>query len=258
MDLREWRVDMNTIQLRKIETVFQPMWNLDRSTIFGYEALLRFTDGFYDGNIERAFDLARENGVIFELDTMAITNSVSSFPKQLLRSEMLLFINVYSSTLLHPQFENFINQLMNKFPQVQGKLVFELNETEKEEASWSIPELKEKITLLKEKGFLVALDDVGKGIAGLNKIIEFAPNYIKLDRYFSMGLSQSKEKQQIISLLIQYANGKMGLILEGIEEEVDLEQAKILNVPVVQGYLLGKPEKLTAQNIIRIYGALMG
>jgi EAL domain-containing protein (putative c-di-GMP-specific phosphodiesterase class I) len=106
--------------------------------------------------------------------------------------------------------------------------------------------------------FLYSLDDVGKGIAGLNKIIEFAPNYIKLDRYFSMGLSQSKEKQQIISLLIQYANGKMGLILEGIEEEVDLEQAKILNVPVVQGYLLGKPEKLTAQNIIRIYGALMG
>jgi EAL domain-containing protein (putative c-di-GMP-specific phosphodiesterase class I) len=37
---------------------------------------------------------------------------------------------------------------------------------------------------------------------------------------------------------------KIYLVLEGIEQEIDLTQAKLLNVPVAQGYLLGEPQKL--------------
>lgn len=243
----------STIRLKKIESVYQPIWNINNSTIFGYEALLRFPDGFCGGNIEKAFELARNEGALYELDTRAISNAVSSFPLHLLNKGLLLFINIYPSTLLHSQFSLFLNQLMKKYPQIEGKIVFELSESEQEESCWALSELKEKLLMIKEKGFLVALDDVGKGVAGLQKMIEFCPNYMKLDRYFSKELSKSKEKQDMISLLLQYSKQKMEVILEGLEEEVDLEQAKSLNVPIVQGYLLGKPEKLTAKNVIRSF-----
>ena len=237
------------IQNQMIESVYQPMWNLNDWKVFGYEALLRFPDGYCNGNIEMAFNMAREDGCLYELDTRSITNAINSFPIHQLGEE-LLFINIYPSTLLHEEFELFIHKLLDNYPHSKGKIVFELNETKEEAYMWAIPELQKKIEILKEYGFYIALDDVGKGAATLRKIIEFSPDYIKLDRYFAKELNASKRKQHIVSLLIQYSKNKMGLILEGIEEAIDLAQAKALNVPVAQGYLLGKPTKV--ENIFSV------
>jgi len=234
------------IQDQTVEHVFQPLWNITSNEIFGYEALVRFPKGFCDGNIEKAFELARLQGSLYNLDTLSIHGAVVSFPIHELRDKML-FINVYPSTLVNKQFETFIEQLLFRFPQISGKIVFELNETKKEEYIWNTSDLKRKVAFLKEKGFLVALDDIGKGAAELAKIIEFQPNFIKLDRYFAKDLSYSREKQQMLDFLVQYSKNRMVLVLEGIEEEVDLAQAKKLNVPVVQGYLLGRPQKLLSQ-----------
>lgn len=243
------RTDMLTrIQDQKIEHFFQPMWNLKEWKIFGYEALLRFSDGCYSENIERAFEVAMIEGSLFELDTLSVEKAVSCFPIHLLEDE-LLFLNIFPSTLINHRFERFISQLFRKYPKAKGRIVFEINESKEEESIWENPELKRRIDLVKEYGCLVALDDIGKGGAALKKIIEYSPDYIKLDRYFSQDLCRSKAKQDMISLLVQYSKGKMGLILEGIEKEIDLAQAKFLSVPVVQGYLLGRPQKVTEKNL---------
>jgi EAL domain-containing protein (putative c-di-GMP-specific phosphodiesterase class I) len=239
------------IQLRKLEHVYQPIWNLKNSTLFGYEALVRFPDGDFEDRIEEAFELAREVDLLYELDTLSITTAIRNYPFPLWSKEVLLFLNIFPSTLLHSDFPLFIRQLLSNFPKIRGKIVFELNETIEEESVWAISQLKERVSFLRDSGFYIALDDLGKGASSLQKLIELSPNYIKLDRYFSQDLFDSDEKQQILSLLIEYSKDKMGLILEGIEEIKDLEQAKILQVPIVQGYLLGKPQKVTTASLTR-------
>ncbi|USK54444.1 EAL domain-containing protein [Cytobacillus solani] len=231
------------IENQSIESVYQPMWNLNHWKVFGYEALLRFPNGFCNGNIEKAFELARENGCLYELDTKAIRHAISCFPIDRLKEE-LLFINIYPSTILHKNFENFIHQLQKNFPHIEEKVVFELSETDKEDSIWDLSEFKEKIAIIKEYGFRIAIDDIGKGGASLRKIIEFSPQFIKLDRYFANNLDKSKEKQQMVALLLQYSKQKMELILEGVEKNKDLAQAIALNIPFAQGYLLGKPETI--------------
>ncbi|MGG3560535.1 EAL domain-containing protein [Neobacillus rhizosphaerae] len=248
------RGELDQLRLVKMEHVYQPLWNVTNMSLFGYEALLRFPDGFFQGNIETCFEQAREVGILYELDTRSIEGAASSFPLHQLNEERL-FINIYPSTLLHPQFEAFIDQFLLTYPQAYGKIVFELSETKFEDDIWEVKELKERVWLLKEKGFSIALDDIGKGAAELQKMIEFTPDYIKLDRYFANELAVSKEKQEMIALFIQYSKGKMGVILEGIEQGLDLEQAKKLHVPVAQGYLLGRPQKITTQSFIRDFSA---
>ncbi|MFF2447150.1 EAL domain-containing protein [Neobacillus sp. NPDC058068] len=243
---------ISDVLIQNIEHVYQPMWNVDAMSIFGYEALLRFPDGYGDGNIEQVFAAARTDGTLYELDTRSFAQAISRFPLNKL-AEGLLFLNLYPSTLLHPHFPFFMNQLVKTYPFVCGRVVIELNETKEEESCWELPEFKKRILLVKDLGFAIALDDVGTGATGLQKIIEFSPNYIKLDRYFSVGLSSSTEKQQMVALLIQYAQYKMGVILEGIEEEDDLAAAINIDVPIIQGYLLGKPKKMTAQTVFRKY-----
>ncbi|MGG0719987.1 EAL domain-containing protein [Robertmurraya massiliosenegalensis] len=234
----------NIIQHERIEHVYQPLWNLNNWSIFGFESLLRFPEEYSCRNIEEAFEQARTEGLLYELDTLSISHAVSNFPLDL-SGEELLFINVFPSTLLHEDLEIFIEQLVTKYPTIIGNIVFELNETKHEKHIWKIPHLKKRIAFLKEKGFFVALDDFGKEESTFQKIIEFTPNCIKLDRYFSKDLSSSKKKQRVVSLLVEYSKGRMVVVLEGLEKEMDLAMAKILKVPVAQGYLLGKPQKLT-------------
>ncbi|SFA49711.1 EAL domain, c-di-GMP-specific phosphodiesterase class I (or its enzymatically inactive variant) [Parageobacillus thermantarcticus] len=233
--MKEWGIE------EQLEHVYQPLWNLENWNILGYEALIRVANGSIE-NVESLFRKAREEGYLYEFDTASIKNAVSHFPFSQLNKK-LLFLNIYPSTILHGRFRCFLDELTSKFPETSGQIVFELNETKEEDEIWEVAELKEKIQMIKSYGFYIAIDDVGRGASTLQKIIEFQPSYIKLDRYFAKDLAINEEKQQIVTLLANYCRRKMVLILEGIETEVDLAQAKLLRVPAAQGYLLGKPEK---------------
>jgi EAL domain-containing protein (putative c-di-GMP-specific phosphodiesterase class I) len=231
------------ITCEEIEHEYQPMWNLTSWEIYGYEALIRFP-GQIITDIESIFQMAREQELLFELDTLSIGRAIQAFPIQYLKNKQL-FVNVFPSTLLHSEFEVFLQKLVQNHPGIRGKVVFELNETIVEGSIWNIPLLKEKVTLLKSYGLSIAIDDIGNGVGTFQKIIELSPDFIKLDRYFSKSLSKTKEKQEMITLLNDYCRGRIGLVLEGIEEEVDLAYAKYLKVPIGQGYLLGRPEKVS-------------
>lgn len=234
---------MNRQQIQSIEHVYQPIWKLDTWDVFGYEALLRLPDTAMNHNIESVLEQARVDDSLYELDTMSIFWAIQCFPFHQLKS-VRLFINVFPSTLLHDNFESFINQTLQRYPQAKGKIVFELSETRHEHHIWRFHELKEKISFLKENQFQIALNDIGKEAATFEKINEFSPDIIKLDRYFARDLSTSREKQHMVSYLIEFEMQGILLILEGIEEAIDLASAKLLRVPAAQGYLLGHPEKI--------------
>lgn len=229
------------INRQQFEHVYQPLWDLFNWSIFGYESLVRVDGVNY---VEHLFQAAREEGCLYEFDLVLLESSISQFPF-LEKKGRLLFVNVYPSTVLHHKFEPFLKRIIERFPYAKNRIVFELNETKAEEDIWGDDGLKAAIQTMREYGFYIAIDDVGKGASTLQKIIELQPDYVKLDRYFAQGLASNEEKQKIVSLLADYCGRKMVLVLEGIEKEVDLAQAKLLRVPAAQGYLLGKPGKLT-------------
>jgi EAL domain-containing protein (putative c-di-GMP-specific phosphodiesterase class I) len=230
------------IEGRKFEHVYQPIWDLKNWIAFGYEAFIRIENKGVQ-NVECLFQLAREEGCLYELDTAAIESSISNFPFFELNKQ-LLFLNVYPSTIVHPQFVYFLDDLLNKYPLVRGRVVFELNEATEEQEIWKDPILKERIAMIKKHDFYIAIDDIGEEKSTFQKTIEFQPDYIKLHRHFAKELAMCQEKQKIVSLFANYYYHQGGLILEGIEKEIDLAQAKLLRVPIAQGYLLGEPEKL--------------
>lgn len=72
-------------------------------------------------------------------------------------------------------------------------------------------------------------------------MIELKPDIIKLDRYLAKNLSHSKAKLRVVEMFVHYCQDDILLILEGIENQYDLEMAKQLGVRAGQGFLLGKP-----------------
>ncbi|MDP4086381.1 MAG: EAL domain-containing protein [Bacillota bacterium] len=86
----------------------------------------------------------------------------------------------------------------------------------------------------------------------MNMIIELEPHYIKLDHYFSINLSKSRYKQEMIKSLLHYSEKfDIQVDIEGIESESDLVMAKRLGI----SHLSWIPfRKTKANGYIKIYG----
>ncbi len=229
------------IENKLLEHLFQPIYHLRNNKIIGYEALIRckLIDSPY-----ALFQLAKTEAQLSYLDVYSISTAIQYFSeKGYFNKSNLLFLNIYPSTLLTPLFEQTIEKLL-KSPNhnIQAnKIVFEINESEEIENFCLVGEV---ISRLKQKGFLFAIDDFGSKGASLQRLVELEVDIIKLDRYFSKDLSNSINKQKIISLLLDYVKCKEKIILEGIESSTDIETSKNLGIQLGQGYLLGKPAKL--------------
>ncbi|HJV16846.1 MAG TPA: EAL domain-containing protein [Bacillales bacterium] len=216
---------------------YQHLYKLKCMSAIGAELLLRTEMG----NPEFIFQLAREENKLFELDTKSIDRAFQTFFSQ---QEIvgLLFSNIFPSTILHPNFPSFVAYLLEHYPNLSKNVVFEIIETEKVDDE---EKLKEKVQFLKKWGFQIAVDDVGKGWSSLCLIIELEPDFIKLDRYFSIDLANSAKKQKMIKLLLHFfEDTDTKMILEGIETSSDLRMAQSLGIHFCQGYLLSKPMPL--------------
>lgn len=219
---------------------FQPIYNLNGWRVIGYEVLLRSN---IFPNPEAAFELARRNKQLYELDSRSIHKAVLTYLMAgFSKRDGKLFINVFPSTLQNKDFHSFIDNIMYDYHLSSQQIVLEICESEQ------ILDMKGFVKIineLKRNGISIALDDVGKGHGDIQKIIELEPDFIKLDQYFADDLPNSKKKQDIIKSLMQYCDRfQSQLILEGLETLEELNFAKRFGILLGQGYVLGKPENL--------------
>jgi len=217
--------------------VIQPIFHLSDNKIHGFEALLRSSP---KQNPEKLFQLAEAENKLFQLDMHSIFLACDMFYEQKALSDAcFLYVNIYPSTLLNPNFYDELKTLKSKMKFRSASIVLEINEAEKMVHANVLSEIIEE---LKNQGFLIAIDDFGKGSSSLRSIVELEPNIIKIDRYFANNLHREPKKQQLIKLILEFTSEDSILILEGIETEEELQTAKKLGVHFAQGYLLGKPE----------------
>lgn len=225
----------NTTQ--NIFHVYQPIVDMRYGEIFGYEALLRSKDY----GVKELFSNARKNNQLFKFDTHSINKALIEMNKFL---NCNFFINIFPSTVIDSDFLSIIEEINSSKNIINNQIVFELNEDYHEHELWSQPILKETIKKIKELGFKFALDDIGTEAASFKNLIEYDPDFIKLDRYFAKSLSSSLEKQRIVKLLAQFKSYHSKLVLEGIETKEDFLTAKKLGVDLGQGFYISKPLQL--------------
>ena len=216
-----------------ITHLYQPICNIKRNTVAGYEALMRDSLQMQrsPGDI---FLWAKKQGVRSVLDLTSVRTAVRTYmtgPQPVLP----LFLNIYPSTLLE---EDFMSWWRLHIPR-SIPIVLELLENEAVK-DWK--ELRRITGELRSEGVRLAIDDLGNGYSFFQQWIELYPDYIKLDRYYAQNLSTSRLKQKVIEGLLSIFSDKTEIILEGIETREDLAMAELLGIANVQGYLLGKPE----------------
>jgi EAL domain-containing protein (putative c-di-GMP-specific phosphodiesterase class I) len=226
------------IDARRFSTVFQPVFSLRDGGLVAVEALTRFDAA---EPLARPavcpslwFRTATEVGLGAELELAAIDAALGSGAA--LTTEVPLSVNVSPATLGDPRLEG----LLGAHPDRQ--VILEVTE---HAIVTDYPALAGAVGRLRDRGYLLAVDDAGAGFASLRHVVRLAPDIIKLDASLTQEIEHDRMRRALASSLILFAHRTGSrLVVEGIERPADLAVWHELGADAVQGYLLARPGPL--------------
>ncbi|BDA87017.1 GGDEF-domain containing protein [Aureimonas sp. SA4125] len=100
------------------------------------------------------------------------------------------------------------------------------------------------IGLLQALGVSIALDDFGTGYSSLGYLHRLAFDKVKLDRSFIGDLGSPSGRNIVGAMIALCGTLNLECIVEGVENEEQLAQLRLLGCTLVQGYLMGRPMPL--------------
>lgn len=231
------------VAARLVEPVFQPIVELDSGRVVGLEALARGPRGSSLESPGALFPAAARCGLERELDRVCRSAAVRLAADAGVPSSVPIFLNVEPASLADPTTWIVDDVLMDAA--ASRSIVVEV--TERDLAAHPAG-LIAGIQQLRRSGFGVAVDDLGAEPASLALLPLVAPDVIKLD----MSLVHRPTDAAIASLAAAVsadAERRDALVIaEGIETDEHRERAVVLGASLGQGWQLGRPRRLEAND----------
>ena len=212
------------------QILVQPIISVSAGTMLAVEALARFDDT--DGaNTEEIFEAAHATGYGAALEAASLHAALQLRPT--LPTGSLLSVNVSPNVLPYLDAAQF-------WPDELSGLIVEITEQDAE----SPVELSEHLAGLRERGAAIAIDDVTTGYAGLLRLAQMRPDYVKVDRQVVSGVRNSAAQSAVLEALVTFSH-RLGaaVIGEGVEDLDDLDALGEFDVDYAQGYAIGRPAK---------------
>lgn len=227
-----------------VEVMLQPIVDITRGSIAGFEALSRPGKGSGFARADELFDAAARTGMLWDLERLTRRQVLAAATR--LPQGVQLFLNSTPEVFADSRFAADLRESLAAHPGLRpGRIVLEI--TERSDQQY-IDGLTEHVSQLKAAGFQIAIDDVGAGASGLNRIMALRPKWLKLDRDLVEDVHLDRVKQNLLRFLLHFARlSGVRLVAEGIEKEEELTTLIEMGVPYAQGYFLGRPAP-TAQS----------
>jgi len=223
---------------RNLRPWFQPIVDLQKGQIIGYEALIRGPSDSPLHSPMALFDTAIRCDRIVELELLCRNVNIEFFAKQRLQGR--LFLNISPTTLVQPDFpRGFTKKTLERYGLNPSHVVIELTE------QFPIDDfdlIRTALAHYRQMGFTVALDDLGSAYAGLRLWSELVPDFVKFDKHFIQGINEDRTKQKFIKSFLEVAEG-LGCqaIAEGIETQQECQLLQAYGLRFGQGYYFARP-----------------
>lgn len=215
----------------KLSLVAQPIVDIQRAVVTGYETLARFQLG-RPAPPDKVFAAAAEAGLGDQLEALVLERALDLATKK--PPNTFVTVNIDPLNILSER----VRHAIDAYSTFRG-VVFELTEQH------SIDDLRAVNTMLdtiKGRGALVAIDDAGAGYSGLKQILDLRPQLLKVDRDLITAIHTNEAKRALVQMLGELAGRLDAWVLaEGIEDEDECNALFQLGVPLLQGYFLGRP-----------------
>ncbi len=217
---------------------FQPIVRLEDGLLVAYEALSR-SQLIGLETPAKMFRVAAQRASTQQLSEVCRFEAMRL--ASLLGYDRQYYLNTHPSELDTEQLIKSLEELRSSFPRLP--IVLEVHESAVTSANY----LKELKAALTELNVGLAYDDFGSGQARLMELAEVPPDVLKFDINIIQGLpTASDQRKSTVESLIKIARDlNVVPLAEGVETEEEAVACFELGFELAQGYLYGRPERVT-------------
>lgn len=221
---------------------FQPKYSLSSESMAGAEALVRWIHpewGFMSPG--EFIPLFEKNGFISRLDQY-IWEQVCMCLKEWNEKEYVslpVSVNVSRIDFYQIGLVDTLESIVKKYDINPSSLHLEVTESAYSEDPVQIINT---VNELRERGFIIELDDFGSGYSSLNMFNQMKMDILKLDMKFIQNEMAKPVDQSILNYIIGMSHGLgLSVVAEGVETKEQLERLREIECDYVQGYYFAKP-----------------
>lgn len=214
---------------------YQPIYNLQDSTIDKYELLMRISHGdklYYPGSF---LDAAFQAGQMYDIFKYMFKDACVQAKK----SGAKFSVNIGNFEFEEESIVSFIRDTINEYELDATLISLEILEYNSISSNKLV---KNNIIKIHELGIEIVIDDFGVNCSNFGQLQNLPIDIIKIDGSFIENIDSSKESQIIVKTIKTYAKEKnIKLVAEYILSEKVLETVKNLGIDYGQGNFLGYP-----------------
>lgn len=220
----------------------QPKYELQSNTLAGAEVLVRWIDS-KRGMIspDDFIPIFERNGFIMKLDLYIWEKSCQLIRKWLDegRKPLPISVNISRVSLYNPRLVEVLCGLVDKY-----NIPPELFQLELTESAYTTNQnsIRNMMTTLQEKGFVVMMDDFGSGYSSLNILKDIKVDVLKIDMRFLSDTEEEARSENILAAVVRMAKWlNLPVIAEGVERKEQVLFLKSIGCEYVQGYYFARP-----------------
>ena len=228
------------------QLAYQPQYSFRDGGLLGFEALLRWPEGWPAQSPADFIPVAEESGLIDQLGVWALETAcrtAAGWP-----NPVKVAVNLSPIQFRHSNIVSIVEEALRKSGLEPERLELEVTEN-----LW-IQNTDTVLTQLKRlhrMGVSIALDDFGTGYSSLSYLWKFPFDTVKIDQSFVRGMETEPKAAAIVNTIM--ALGRildLTITAEGVETA---EQARILReagCDQAQGFLFARPLPIASANAL--------
>ncbi|MFM0097145.1 EAL domain-containing protein [Paraburkholderia nemoris] len=222
-----------------LSSTFQPIFNLSHKCPIGYEALLRARDP--SGNevpppevLNRSFARGSWNNLERSVQLLHTSNST-----RIANASDKLFLNTQpDGFIVSDAYRRLVEGTLKRLQLAPDRIVLEVLET----PSGNMQQLIEGIASFRRQGFLIALDDFGKGHSNIDRVWQLQPDIVKLDRRVIDRAARNPRFARLLPRLVSLLHETgASVLVEGVETQHEALLAMECDADFVQGFYFARP-----------------
>lgn len=216
---------------------YQTQHDVEQSTLVGVEVLARIMHPELGLLTPFHFmDTLRQLGLMDRLFFTVLELALKDISS--MRKPIHFAINIEQSTL-KLEIADQVASLCDKYNIDPSLLTLEITE---HETILLDAHCYKNIAKLSMLGVGLSVDDFGTGYASLSQLSSLPFTELKVDRSFVNNISENKKNQILTKACINLAeNLGLSCIVEGVEQQQDLEYLKTIGMTKYQGFIASKP-----------------
>ena len=212
---------------------FQPIIDVTMRRPFAYEALVRTDEGALN-RPDVLIATAERLGRIHDLGRTvraAVAHAAAKVP-----DDVLIFVNVHGLELTD---EDLFGDSCALAP-LASRIVLEITERIGLDAVAG----PARVEMLRQRGYRIAVDDLGAGYAALVALATLEPEVVKLDMSLVRDIDRHPTKRRVVGAIATLCR-ELGsrVIAEGVETQAELRTVRDAGIDLIQGFLFARPTR---------------